>query len=87
MRITRLVWADETVEHLSRHGVSPQEAEEASRLQPYVLRTRAGRYLALGQTIGGRYVTVIIAPLGGGRAKVITARPMTESERRQYLRR
>ena len=84
MRITSLLWDDDTVEHLAQHGVSPEEAEQACRIRPYTLRTRGGRYLVLGHTDAGRYLTVIVAPLGGGQAKIITAREMTLLERRRY---
>ena len=83
----RLEWDDETTEHLVEHGVRPEEAEEACRIRPYVLRTRGGRYLVLGQTHTGRYLTVIVAPIGHQRAQLITARAMSEPERRRYRER
>lgn len=87
MRTFELVWDDDTVEHLARHGVDVEEAEEACRSRPHVLRARYGRYLVLGQTEAGRYLTVIVAPLSRGRATLITARDMDTSERRRYLSR
>ena len=51
------------------------------------LRAKYGRYLILGQTEAGRYLTLVVAPLGGARGKLITARTMTDVERRFYLRR
>jgi len=82
-----LVWDDETTEHLVEHGVEPQEAAEVCYRHPYVLRTRHSRYLVLGQSSAGRYLTVIVEPLGRGQARLITARPMTEHERRRYQQR
>ena len=87
MHITSLVWDAETIEHVARHGVHPREIEETCRLRPLVRRSHHDRYIVLGQTDTGRYLTVIVAPLGGGRVKVITARTMSEPERRQYMRR
>ncbi len=87
VRILALEWDDDTVEHLAKHGVHPEEAAQACRGRPYVLRTRGGRYLVLGQSGSGRYLTVIVESLGGGNAKIVTARDMTEHERRAYLRR
>lgn len=84
MRILKLVWDEDTIEHVSQHGVHPQEAEEVCRMRPLVLRTRQGRYLVLGQTAAGRYLTVIVTPQGGGQAKLITARIMTDAERQRY---
>ena len=87
MRRVQICWDDETAEHLARHGVAPEEAEEICGLRPYILRTRQGRYLVLGYTGAGRYLTVILESLGGGRMKIITARAMTPPERRRYLER
>ena len=87
MRITSLVWDDDTVDHIARHGVSPDEAEAVCRRRPVALRARYGRYLLLGQTEAGRYLTLVVTPLGDARGKLITARMMTDVERRFYLRR
>ena len=80
-------WDEETVEHLARHGVHPVEVEEACRVHPYTLRARGKRYIVLGQTVAGRYLTIILEPMGGGRMKIITARAMTPPERRRYMER
>lgn len=50
-------------------------------------RTRGGLYLVLGQTAGGRYLAVVLAPLGGGLWRVVSARDMNDAERRRYRRR
>jgi hypothetical protein len=65
----------------------PEEAEEACSGNPLILRSRHGRYLVLGQTENGRYLTVIIQPKPGGIVRVITARQMNNAERQRYLRR
>ncbi|MBC8358719.1 MAG: BrnT family toxin, partial [Candidatus Aminicenantes bacterium] len=54
---------------------------------PLILRSRHGRYLVLGQTESGRYLTVVIQPKPGGIVRVITAREMNNTERQRYLRR
>ena len=87
MRVGRLQWTDENVEHISRHAVTPQEAEQVFRLRPKVRRARDGRYLLLGQTAAGRYLLVVFVYLGRGTARVITARDMDEKERKHYGKR
>jgi uncharacterized DUF497 family protein len=84
LRISRCEWDEENVGHLAKHQVEPEEAEEVLVSHPYIRRTRVGRYLAYGTTIGGRYLTVIFLYKGGGVARVITAREMSRRERRLY---
>ena len=86
MRLSRLRWDEDNVEHVGRHGVSPEEAEQACFSRPKVRRGRCGRYLVLGRTAGGRYLLVVVARLGGGDGRVITARDMDSRERALYGR-
>lgn len=86
MRLARLRWDESNVEHIARHGVSPDEAEQACFSRPKVRRGRCGRYLVLGRTKGGRYLLVVLTHLGGGEGRVITARDMDDRERRLYRR-
>jgi hypothetical protein len=39
---------------------------------------------SFSQTAAGRYVLVVLVNLGGGNWRVVTAREMTDSERRLY---
>ena len=86
MRLGRFQWDDENVEHIARHGVDPAGAEQACRLRPKARRGRCGRYLVLGCTADGRYLLVVLTYLGGGEARVITAREMDQRERAIYRR-
>ena len=88
MKISEIIWDDDTIAHIARHAVTPQEVEDICfKERPFTLRARVNRYLALGQTEGGRYLTIILEPAGSQRAKVITARAMSEAEQRIYKRR
>ena len=87
VRISRLLWDDDTIEHIAQHSVRPEEIEQTCQAHPYVLRTHGGRYIVLGRSDAGRYLTVILAPHGRDAWKPITARPMDEAERRRYERR
>lgn len=70
-----------------KHHVDVDEVEEVCFGQHRAERTRAGLYLILGQTDAGRFVAVILAPKGGGHWKIVSAREMTDPERRRYGRR
>lgn len=86
MKLGRLFWNEANIEHIARHDVSPDEAEQVCRLQPKVRRGRDGRYLVLGRTAAGRYLLVVLTYLGHGEARVITARDMDDKERALYRR-
>ena len=70
MRIGLLRWDGANIEHIARHEVSPEEVEQACRIQPKVRRGRCGRYLVLGR----------------GEARPLTARDMDGKERAIYRR-
>lgn len=88
MRISHIGWDEDTILHIAKHGVEPKEVEEVCfEGNPTVLKSRYGRYYALGQTNAGRYLTIVFEYLGQNKAKIITARAMSEAERRLYRRR
>lgn len=71
----------------SEHGVPFHEVEEACYAgQRHVRRGREGLYKVFSQTDAGRYLLVVLAEFGGGTWRVVTARDMTDSERRLYRR-
>ena len=78
-------WDDGNVDHILRHDVYPEEAEQVfDRL--YVRRT-GNRYTVLGRDGNGRYLTVICEVRSHPtRVRVITARRMDATERRSYDR-
>lgn len=86
MRIESFDWDEVNIEHIARHRVTPDEAEEVFESNHYILRSRSGRYLILGKTAAGRYL-VCIAEVGiQGSARVITAMDMREAQRKLYRR-
>lgn len=87
MRVIGCEWDDGNVGHIARHGLEPFDVEAALRSSPLILRGREGRYLAYGRTAAGRYLFIVLHRYGGGIIRVITARDMTERERRFYHRR
>jgi len=88
LRIEALEIDDHILNKLeSRHGVPFRELEEACySSQRHVRRGRQGLYKIFSQTEAGRHLLVVLADLGGCVWKVVTAREMTDQERRLYRR-
>jgi uncharacterized DUF497 family protein len=92
MKIERISWDQETVDHISNHSVSPEEPEEVEELlfndvdSPLIMRGKEGKYLAYGKTNGGRLLLVVWAALYR-KTKIITARDMSKKEKQFYKRR
>ena len=87
MFISRLEWDDYRVEHIARHRVEPYEVWEVCE-DPLHLAHREGRgrYRLYGQTAEGRYLFVVLEHIEGTVYKPITARDMTDAEKRNYRR-
>lgn len=79
MEIREFEWDDNNIEHLSRHGVSPDEVEDlAFDDDPWIRKGRKGTRYMLGHTIAGRYLFVVYVLRSKGIARVITAMEMDE---------
>lgn len=88
MVIRDIIWVEDDIAHIARHGVEPSEVEEVCfRGSPRILKAKFNRYSALGKTKSGRYLTIIFEYAGHNKASIITARAMSESERKLYQRR
>jgi uncharacterized DUF497 family protein len=89
LKIENISWDQETVDHISNHLVSPEEVEEVlfnDEDIPLMMRGKEGKYLAYGKTRGGRLLFIVWA-LKYRKTRIITARDMTEKEKRFYGRR
>jgi hypothetical protein len=92
VRITEIVWTQADIDHIARHPVGPEEVEEVTASRPMWRRGRTHRetgrtsLYALGRTESGRYLFVVLSPLGAGRARCVTARDMDTPLRRLYDR-
>lgn len=86
--IEELIWPDDRIEHIARHGVQPEEVEEVCFGDALVLRAKArGKnpvYYILGETSSGRHLFCVIIEFPGGRGFPVTARPMTRKEKKRY---
>lgn len=78
-------WDEGNIDHLlSRHDVNPEEAEQVFHNGPHVER-RGKSYYVYDRDDGGRYF-FLVCILRGTRLRVISARDMTDAERRIYER-
>lgn len=86
-RIDGFIWLDWIVEKIIvKHGVAPEEVEGAFFNTPYkIRRVEMGKYQYLSRSDAGRYLAIVFV-WAGRQVKVITARDMTETERRFYSR-
>jgi uncharacterized DUF497 family protein len=91
--IDDFIWLPDIVEKLeSKHRVLPEEVEEVFFNRPHSRFVEKGHiagedvYVALGQTDGGRYLSVFFIHKPGNLALIISARDMDAAERKRYGR-
>jgi uncharacterized protein len=81
-------WDDANRNHLARHGISPEEAEQAVTIDPLDADVQQDesepRILCFGRTKSGRLLTVLYAERRG-KVRVVTAYEMTKSQQRVYF--
>ena len=89
MKIRQFIWPNDRVDHIARHGVTPDEFEEACFGRAFVQRGMSEGaspvYYVLGQTNAGRYLFCVVIQFPDGKGYPVTARPMTDKEKRRYL--
>ncbi len=82
------IWPEEQIDHIGRHGVTPEEFEEACSGNCLVNKTKSkGKhpvYLVLGQTEAGRYLSCVVIRFADGNGYPITARDMTTNEKKRF---
>lgn len=80
-------WNDGNIQHIARHNVAPEEAEQVIQNDPVdvgvTLRNNEARKLHLGETNAGR-VLFVVATEQNGLIRVVTARPARRGERDFY---
>jgi uncharacterized protein len=92
MQLTDVIWRDAFIEKLEvKHGVTTEEVEHVLFYSRTIFRrAQKGRvkgedlYVAHGQTEDGRYLIVFFIRKSPSAALPISARDMTNSERRYY---
>lgn len=88
MRIGGFVWPEDRIEHIARHGVTPEEVEQVCFGKSLVQRAKSEGdnpvYYVLGQTEPGRYLFCVVIRFPDGNGYPVTAREMTAKEKRRY---
>ena len=91
MRLYEVIWKEDFVDKIERkHCVTPDEVENVLFSKPHTRRAEKGRvqgedlYVAYGQTAAGRYLVVFFILKYQTAALPISARDMTQAERRYY---
>jgi uncharacterized DUF497 family protein len=91
--IDDFIWLPDIIEKPeSKHRVLPEEVEEVFFNRPHFRFVEKGHvagedvYVALGQTDGGRYLSVFFIQKPGNLELVISARDMDAAERKRYGR-
>ena len=93
MHIYEVIWKDQFVNKIeSKHKVTTDEVEQVLFRTPHVRRAEKGRvkgedlYVAYGRTEANRYLVVFFVHKRQVAALPISARDMTQAERRYYER-
>lgn len=94
VEISEFVWTEDRISHIGRHGVEPEEFEDACLGKALVLRAKSegknqGKnpvYYVLSQTEAGRHLFCVVISFPDGKGYPVTARDMTESEKQRYSR-
>jgi uncharacterized DUF497 family protein len=80
-------WDEANVQHLARHGVKPEEAEQVIANNPLEIESnvRKGelRKVCLGRTDAGGPLTVVYT-IRSNRIRVVTAYPVKRKKRKIY---
>lgn len=84
MRRITVEWDQDSIDHIWRHRVEPEEVEETLQERYIFRRGRGGTYYILGRSGSGRYIFLVLARKPTGNYRVVTARDMTSTERRWF---
>ena len=88
MKVHQIIWPEDRVDHIARHGVNPDEFEQACFVDPLVYRPKSDGpnpvYYVLGITDVGRYLFSVVIQFPDGNGFPVTARDMTDNEKRRY---
>ena len=83
--IREVRWTDWSEDHVAAHGVRPDEVEDVLFDPPrWTAGGRNGTTLVYGNTAAGRRLLAVVLEEGDEVVFVISAREMTDSERRTF---
>jgi len=82
------VWPEDQIEHIARHGVTPEEFEEVCSGKCLLEKTKSKGenpvYLAYEQTEAGRYLCCWAIRFPDGDGFPITSRETTPKEKKRF---
>ena len=91
MKINGLIWLEDLSDKIGlKHAVKQSEVKEALQNRPRFRFVEKGHrrgenvYSAQGQTDAGRYLIVFFIQKKEGLALILSARDMTDAERKRY---
>jgi len=91
LRISGLIWLEEIIKKIiSKHRVNPDEVHEVLNSSTHFRYVEKGHrpgeniYSALGRTGSGRFLVVFFVYKKGKQALILSARDMTDAERKRY---
>lgn len=81
-------WNEWNIDHVQKHGVSPEEAESvvSRAARPFPLAIGDDEWLAWGPGQGGRLIQVIFLKEEDDDVFIIHARPLNDREKKRYRR-
>lgn len=85
-RIDHLQWDEWNREHISKHGVSPDEVQAVIAGEPLARETYKARIQVIGPTGRERMLSIVVGidPNQAGVYYVFSARPASRKERRAF---
>jgi len=94
LKLSGIIWLQEIVEKINvKHRVTQDEVRELLRSSSHFRFVEKGHrqgenvYSAMGQTSAGRYLIVFFVRKKTQQALIVSARDMTDSERKRYEKR
>ena len=91
MKISGIIWLEDLVEKIRvKHGVEQNEVKEILSSSSHFRFVEKGHrrgenvYSAMGQTSAGRYLIVFFVRKKTQQALILSARDMTDGERKRY---
>jgi uncharacterized DUF497 family protein len=91
VKIVGSIWPEGIAQQVhQKHNIDPDEVDEVLTGQPHFRLVeeshRAGErvYAGLGQTQTGRYLVILFLHTPDGRARILWARDMRRTERKNY---
>ncbi|MDO8487264.1 MAG: hypothetical protein Q7S45_03150 [Candidatus Curtissbacteria bacterium] len=80
--IKKLVWDKHNLEHIAKHNVTVDEAQEAIRNFIAHKIAKKGRYLAIGRS-GSRLISLVVGRISTGVYYPVSVRDSSKKERKE----